>query len=90
MEHINHEFDADEGDVAEVIIDRAANVLLLDEPNYELYKQGGEFHHLGGYATKSPIRWKVPKSGRWHAVVDLGGGPGQVRSFFQLIARVPA
>ncbi len=30
MEHINHEFDADEGDVAGVIIDRAANVLLLD------------------------------------------------------------
>lgn len=89
MYHINYEFDADEGDVAEVTIDRAANVVLVDEPNYELYKQGGKFRHLGGYATKSPIRFNVPSSGRWHVVVDLGGGPGQVEALFQLLAGAP-
>jgi hypothetical protein len=30
MNHLNYEFDASEGDVAEVTPDRAANVLLLD------------------------------------------------------------
>ncbi len=90
MEHINHAFDADEGDIVEVTLDRAANVLLMDESNYELYNRSGHYRYRGGYATESPVRLKVPRPGRWHVVVDLGGGPGQVRSLLQLIAGAPA
>lgn len=90
MEHLNYEFDAEEGDVVEVSLDRAANVILVDAANYEIYKKGGKFQYRGGYATESPFRVKVPRRGRWHVVIDLGGGAGQVRAAFQLLAGSPA
>ena len=40
MNHLNYEFDAEAGNVAEVTLDRAANVLLMDSSNYNEYKQG--------------------------------------------------
>jgi hypothetical protein len=86
MNHLNNEFDADAGDVAEVTLDRAANVLLMDSSNYDSYKQGRKYRYYGGYATKSPVRLSVPKHGHWHVVVDLGGGPGQVRASTRLLS----
>lgn len=80
MNHLNYEFDADAGDVAEVTIDRAANVLLMDPSNYSAYRQGRNYRYTGGYATRSPVRLAVPGRGHWHVIVDLGGGPGQVRA----------
>jgi len=85
MNHLNYEFDASEGEVAEVTLDRAANVLLMDPANYDNYIHGRPYRSLGGYATKSPVRLSVPRAGHWHVVVDLGGGAGQVRAFVSLL-----
>lgn len=89
MNHLNNEFDADEGDVAEVALDRAANVLLMDSSNYGNYKQGRTYRYYGGYATKSPVRLAVPRRGHWHVVVDLAGGPGQVKASARLLSGAP-
>lgn len=86
MNHLNYEFDASEGDVAEVTLDRAANVLLMDSANYIDYKHGGSYRYYGGYATKSPVRMAVPTTGHWHVVIDLGGGAGQVRASARLLS----
>ncbi|MHC5539517.1 DUF1883 domain-containing protein, partial [Singulisphaera rosea] len=72
MNHLNNEFDAQAGDVAEVTLDRAANVLLMDAANYGAYKRGAGYRNYGGNATKSPVRMAVPSDGRRHVVVDLG------------------
>ena len=86
MNHLNYEFDASEGDVAEVTLDRAANVLLMDSASYDDYTHGRTYRYDGGYARKSPVRLAIPSAGHWHVVVDLGGGAGQVRAFVRLLS----
>jgi Domain of unknown function (DUF1883) len=86
MGHIHYQFDANEGDVIEVTLDRAANVQLLDPANYENYANGREYRYRGGYATTSPVRLDVPRAGKWHVAIDFGGGPGQVRAVARLIS----
>jgi hypothetical protein len=86
MNHLHYEFDANDGDVIEVSLDRTANVQLLDSANYENYANGRGYRYHGGYATTSPVRLAVPRTGKWHAVIDLGGGAGQVRATAQLVA----
>jgi hypothetical protein len=51
MKYIHYEFDAGPEDVIEVSLDRAANVQLLDDENYDNWPKpntdtGGEFYPL--------------------------------------------
>lgn len=85
MEHLHYQLNAGSGDVVEVTLDHAANVLLLDTPNYSNYKNGQPFQYRGGYAKVSPYRLQAPYSGQWHLAVDLGGGAGSVRASLRVI-----
>jgi hypothetical protein len=87
INHLDFEFVGNLGTIAEVTLDRAANVLLMDPANYNAYQQGQAYQYYGGYATVSPYRIVVPAPGIWHAVVDLGGGPGEVRASLRLVSR---
>lgn len=64
-----------------------ANVLLLDEYNYSLYRASRPFKYTGGLFRSSPVTLTVPRDGRWHLVVDLGGYRGRVRAHVQRITR---
>jgi Domain of unknown function (DUF1883) len=86
MNHLHYEFDANDGDVIEVTLDRAANVQLLDTANYENYTNGRGYRYQGGYATTSPVRLAVPRAGKWHVVIDFGGGAGRVRATARLVS----
>lgn len=86
MDHIHYEFDAERGNTIEVSLDRAANVQLLDSSNYDKYRHKQSYQYYGGYATKSPVLLAIPRDGLWHVVIDLGGGPGQVRTSARLLA----
>ena len=86
MNHLNYEFDASEGDLAEVTLDRAVNVLLMDSDNYDDYRHGRTYRYDGGHSTKSPVSLTIPKAGHWHVVVDLGGGAGEVRASARLLS----
>lgn len=90
MDYLHYEFDANGGDVIEVTLDRAANVQLLDPANFENYKNGRGYRYHGGYATTSPVRLAVPRDGKWHVVIDLGGGAGRVRAVPRLISEATA
>jgi hypothetical protein len=68
------------GAVVEVALDTAANVRLLDDPNFTGYRMGRQYEFFGGYVTQAPYIVRVPHAGHWHLVIDLGGYPGQVRS----------
>jgi hypothetical protein len=69
------------GAIAEVHLrGNAANVLLLDGSNLSNYKGGRRYKGWGGHATRSPVRIPIPRNGRWHVVVDLGGYPGKVNA----------
>jgi hypothetical protein len=80
MEYLHREFDLSPSDVVEVTLDGPANVMLLDQSNFENYRNGRQFHYHGGLAKSSPVRIKPPNSGHWHLAVDLGGNAGRVRA----------
>jgi hypothetical protein len=68
------------GQIVEVTLDHAANVLLLDSTNFNSYRNGRRHTYYGGNVTRSPFRIAVPRSGNWHVAIDLGGYEGRVRS----------
>jgi hypothetical protein len=67
-------------EVVEVTLSAAANVKLMDSSNFQNYRAGRRHEYFGGYATQSPTRVPVPRSGHWHVAIDLGGYGGSVRA----------
>jgi hypothetical protein len=87
MEYLHNEFELGTGDIVEVTLaGNAANVLLLDDANFQNYQQGKPYSYYGGYARTSPFCIQAPGPGRWHLVVDLGGGAGRVRASSRVIS----
>jgi hypothetical protein len=85
-EYLHQEFDLREGDVVEVTLSgNTANVLLLDPENFEKYRQRAPCDYSGGYARTTPYRIEAPHAGRWHLVIDLGGGAGRVAAWSRVI-----
>lgn len=67
------------GDVVIFTVSHQCNVRIMTDLNYNSYRSGRTYNFHGGRAVKSPIRITVPSSGRWNAVIDLGGAAGTVR-----------
>lgn len=65
----------------------AADVMLLDSTNFTAYKSGRRYRAEGGMTKKSPVVLEVPRTGRWHGVVDVRGLGGQVRATIRLLPR---
>jgi hypothetical protein len=86
LEFLHQEMEAGPDDLIEVTLDNPANVLLLDPENYEHYCNNRPYSYYGGYAESSPYRLRSPNRGKWHLVVDLGGGPGHVRAFLRVFS----
>jgi hypothetical protein len=80
MNFLHYEFERGSNDVVEVILDKQANVRLLDDENYSLYERGKQHRYYGGYAKFSAIRIPAPHAGHWHVVIDFGGYAGTVRA----------
>lgn len=68
------------GEVATIQVRERANVLLLDQHNFQRYQRGEGFSYQGGEALRSPVRLPVPSPGHWHVVLDLGGATGVIHS----------
>ena len=86
MNFLEQHFDAHAGDIIEVSLDRAANVRILDTSNFARLKRGQACRGYGGSATGTPVRIRVPRTGRWHVVVDLGPRGGSIRASARLLA----
>lgn len=57
----------------------SANVLLLDQRNFALYRAGWPFAYSGGFRRRTPVKLEVPQDGHWYVVLDLGGFKGRAR-----------
>ena len=66
-------FAVDAAVYVEVELNYAANVLLMDSVNYDNYYMGERYSYYGGYATRSPITFKIPYDATWIVVIDNGG-----------------
>lgn len=78
IEHINYEGYIDGGRKIIVNVDKITNVYLMDDKNYHVYKNGGEFKAVGEQGVNSEVVIEVPHSDNWHVVIDLGGGTGML------------
>ena len=66
--------------MVEVTLDKQANVRLLDDANFALFRDGGKHQYHGGLAKTSPVKLVPPHAGHWHVIVDLGGYAGTVQA----------
>ncbi|CAN7534639.1 DUF1883 domain-containing protein [Pararhizobium sp. LjRoot255] len=73
------------GVTIEITLSAVANVRLMTENNFALYKQAMKHQFVGGVARKSPLRLTIPQSGHWHLVVDMEGHHGQSNSSIRMI-----
>lgn len=58
--------------VAEVTLNQAAYVYLVNAQGYQNYLRGGDFSYHGGYASQFPYRVRIPTSNHWYVIVDNG------------------
>ncbi len=87
MQYIEHDLgQRHRGEIVRVTLaGNAANVRLLDSSKRSAYKSGRSHRAIGGHAKRSPVQFKIPHSGHWYVMVDLGGLPGRVRSGVQVL-----
>lgn len=89
MEFLHTEFRGGLERIVVVTLDRQANVMLLDDFNFDAYRTGRGFRYHGGWASRSPVRLRPPGNGHWHVVVDLGGGSGTIRAGVRILRPDP-
>ncbi len=87
MQFIKHDLGHREGgEIVEVILQgNAANVRLMDSPNFLSYRSGRRHRYFGGHAKKSPVRLQIPNAGHWYITVDMGGYEGRVESSVRML-----
>lgn len=74
------------GEVVEISLSgSAANVRLMDNSNFNSYRNGRQHRYHGGLAKQSPIRLKIPSAGHWHITVDMTGLRGTVRASVHIL-----
>jgi len=88
LNYLHKEFDAKQGDIVYVELDKQANIKLIDSLNYQNYRNGLNYRYYGGLAKITPAKIPVPYQGHWHVVIDLGGYSGTVRALIKIIKRV--
>jgi hypothetical protein len=63
----------------------AANVLVMDDTNFQRFKTGQQHQYYGGYYTQSPVIIRPPYAGHWNVVINLGGFAGTVNAAVQVV-----
>lgn len=61
------------GDILSVTVDRKVNIYLMDNLNFSRYKNNRSCEYYRGTSNSSPYNIKVPSTGHWYIVIDLGG-----------------
>ncbi len=79
MKHIHARDWLNEGNTVRVDCDHQCNVLVMDDRNYALYQRGRSFRYFGGFFKSLPAALRIPSSGHWNTVIDLGGGRANIR-----------
>ena len=86
MDFVHHDLgQLTTGKTVEVTLNVAANVLLLDNANFDAFRAGRRYSYFGGWITQSPYRIGIPSSGHWHIAVNLGGAAGSIRTAVRVL-----
>ncbi len=86
MEELHYKIATNPGDLVRVqLTGNAANVLVMDDPNYQHYKQSQPYNYYGGYYTRSPVIIKPGVYGQLNVIINLGGFAGSVNASVQIV-----
>ena len=88
MNFLHYQFNLAPSDAVEITLDKQANVRLLDDSNFSLFRNGQTHRYIGGLAKESPVILSAPRSGHWNVVVDLGGYSGTVQASARILKGV--
>jgi len=79
MKYIHYDLgNLTKGRIIEVFLQgEAANIKLLDSPNFFEYENSRPHDFIGGLARKSPVKLKTTHYCHWHIVADLKGLKGK-------------
>lgn len=72
MRLLHKPFKANRGQKIEVTFDHPTNVKFMTAENFKKYKKGKTHSFYGGWEENSPVIFKVPKAGVWHAIIEKG------------------
>ncbi len=62
------------GDIVVVNCTHQCNVLVMDDTNYNAYRNGSRASYYGGAYKYLPARISVPHAGYWNVVLEAPGG----------------
>lgn len=85
MAFLHYSITAGPTNIVKVTLDSWANVLLLDDNNFNKYRRGERYQYYGGHVANSPYSIRPPHHGHWNVVIDRGGYTGTVRASVNLI-----
>lgn len=88
MHFLHYTLDLGSRDVVQVELDVEAYLRLMNDENYEIYRQGKNYRYYGGLAEKSPANIKPPSRGHWHLCIDLGGKDGEINAQVHIVQEV--
>ena len=63
----------------------AANVLVMDDENFQNYRNGLPYRYYGGYYRRTPAIIKPAVYGDLNVVVNLGGYAGNLGAVVQVL-----
>ncbi|WP_072159921.1 DUF1883 domain-containing protein [Pluralibacter gergoviae] len=74
MSYIHSREYVENGSIVSVQCSHQINVLVMDDQNYNKYRNGSRFTYHGGFYTHFPANIAVPHSGYWNVVLALAPG----------------
>ncbi len=72
MKFLHKPLKAKSGERIIVEFDKPTKVLMVHSSQFNKYKGGRTYQYRGGFQEESPVEFKVPFEGVWHAIIEKG------------------
>lgn len=79
MDFIYKEVWLDHNQAVQVQCSHQCNMMLLNDTSFQNYRNGRQFNYFGGFYKQFPAQIIPPSSGKWHFVLDIGGGRANIQ-----------
>lgn len=86
MAHLHKTLNLDTSDVVQVEVSSPAHIYLMDEPNYNLYRDDDEFEYYGDTVKRSPYQIRPPHAGIWHLVIEQADPSAPLSASVQIMS----
>ena len=86
-QHLHQYLSLQKTDKVQVNLKGQANVMIMNDENYLLYRNGDDFDYFGMLAKRSPCILGVPGAGHWHLVIEQANPTQDIMAHVQIISQ---